>query len=204
MTTSNLYTTTWRCSCDHVNSLAHKKCKICGNAIPASIFEQVYQEEIRQQNIEHAEEEKKRKTILIVIAGASLIYAPLLFWLFIWVLVWAISLILFLVGTFAGMLCIVNEYKKIKKTGNNKAYGNGVIFVVSILCYLVLLFLIGAWINASRIMVGIMSACWMGFAVVHSIRVIKRERNLSMPLDIVWCCVRLLPLALIFIKTISL
>lgn len=59
MTMSNLYTTTWRCSCNNDNSLMRKKCKICGAAIPATIFEQVYQEEIHQQNVEYAEEEKK-------------------------------------------------------------------------------------------------------------------------------------------------
>ncbi len=70
MTMSNLYTTTWRCSCNNDNSLMRKKCKICGAAIPATIFEQVYQEEIHQQNVEYAEEEKKRKTIITNIHGS--------------------------------------------------------------------------------------------------------------------------------------
>ena len=199
MTMSNLYTTTWRCSCNNDNSLMRKKCKICGAAIPATIFEQVYQEEIHQQNVEYAEEEKKRKTILIVIVGGSLIYAPLLLRL----LVWLMALILFLVGTFAGVLCIVNEHKKIKKISDNSVYGNGVIFASSILCYLVLVCALGTWINASTIMVGIMSICWMVFAVIHSIRVIRHELDLSAPLDIVWCGVRLLLLVLIFVTTIS-
>lgn len=198
MTMSNLYTTTWRCSCNIDNSLAHKKCKICGDVIPVTVFEQVYQEEIHQQNVEHAEEEIKRKLIIIAIVCGTLFYAPLLFCL----LVWVVGLILLLVGSFAGMVCVINEYKKIKKTGENKPYGNGVIFVISILCYLVLVFAMGVWINASRIMVGIMAVCWMVFMVVHSIRVIKHKYDLSIPMDIVWCVVRLLPMVLIFVKII--
>lgn len=58
MTMSNLYTTTWRCSCNIDNSFAHKRCKTCGDVIPVTVFGQVYQEEIHQQNVEHAEEEK--------------------------------------------------------------------------------------------------------------------------------------------------
>lgn len=199
MTMSNLYTTTWRCSCNNDNSLAHKKCKICGDAIPVGVYEQVYQEEIHQQNVEHAEEEKKRKWILLAIAGASLIYAPLLFRL----LVWVFELILFIAGTFAGMVCVINEYKKIKKSGDNKPYGNGVVFAISVLCYLVLVFAIGAWVNASSIMVGIMAVCWLVFTVIHSIRVIKHKLELSIPMDIVWCVVRLLPMVFIFVKTIN-
>ena len=199
MTTSNLYTTTWRCSCNYDNSLARRQCQICGDAIPVGVLEQVYQEEIRYQNVEHAEEERKRKIILLVIAGVSLIYAPFLYRL----LVWVFALILFLVGTIAGMLCIVNEYKKINKTDDYNAYGYGVVFFVSILCYRVLVSAIGAWINASTIMVGIMSVCWIVFAVIHSIRVVKHGIYLSMPLDIVWCGVRILLLVFIFVQTIN-
>lgn len=193
---SNLYTTTWRCSCNKDNSLVHKKCKICGDVIPVSVCEQVYQEEIHQQTVKHADEEKKRKWILLAIAGASLIYAPLL----LLILVWVFELILFLVGSFSGILCVINEYKKVKKIRDNKSYENGVIFGISILCYWVLVFAIGAWINASRMMVEIMAVCWMVFIVVHSIRVIKHKFDLSKPFDIVWCLVRLLPLVLIIVK----
>ena len=196
MTMSNLYTKTWRCSCNNDNSLAHKKCKICGDAIPVSVFEQVYQEEIHQQNVEHADEEKKRKVIIFVILCGSLFCAPFLFRL----LVWVFELTLLIAGSFAGMVCVINEYKKIKRTGENKPYGNGVIFVISILCYLVLVFAMGVWINASRIMVGIMAACWMVFTVIHSIRVIKHKYDLSILMDIVWCVVRLLPMVFIFVK----
>lgn len=129
-----------------------------------------------------------------------LFYAPLLFRL----LVWVFELTLLLVGAFAGMVCVINEYKKIKRTGENKPYGNGVIFVISILCYLVLVFAMGVWINASRIMVGIMAACWMVFTVIHSIRGIKHKYDLSILMDIVWCVVRLLPMVFIFVKIIYL
>lgn len=199
MTMSNLYTKTWRCSCNNDNSLAHKKCKICGDAIPVSVFEQVYQEEIHQQNVEHADEEKKRKVIIFVILCGSLFCAPFLFRL----LVWVFELTLLIAGSFAGMVCVINEYKKIKKSGDNKPYGNGVLFVISVLCYLVLVFAIDAWVNESCIMVGIMAVCWLVFIVIHSIRVAKHELDLSIPMDIVWCVVRLLPMVFIFVKTIN-
>lgn len=108
MMTSNLYTTTWRCSCNKDNSLAHKKCKVCGADISTNMLEQVYKEEIQYQNIKHAEEEKRRKIVLIVIVGVCLLNAPLILKL----LAWVFMIMLFLVGTFAGIRWIINKYQK--------------------------------------------------------------------------------------------
>lgn len=118
MMTSNSYTTSaWRYSCNQANSLIHKECKVCGDSILPSILERVYKEEIRCQNLEYSEEEK-RNVILIVITRVSLFSAPLIFR----IIVWMLMLLLFLIGIFSESVCIITERKRIKGVDINMVW----------------------------------------------------------------------------------
>lgn len=199
MMTSNLYTTTWRRSCNQNNSLAYKRCKLCGDSISRNVLEQIYKEEIHYQNIEHAEEEKKRKIILIVTACVCLFNAPLIFKLIVRVII----RLLFLIGTLSGMVCIINGGRRIRGINASHAKENSVIFAVSLLCFFIVIFGVGSWVNVSRIVLGIMTASWLLLAVIHIVKVAKRKNNHSIPADVVWCVVKMVLLALIFAKTMT-
>lgn len=199
MTSNSNITSTWRCSCNRENFLRHRRCKVCGDAISANVLEQIYKEEIRIQNIKHAKEEEKRTIILAVVGGFCLFFAPVI----IIVLIWLLKLLMLLIGTYTGIKSIIQEYKKMQKVDLDQDNKGRLFFLVSAVCFFGLTFMFGSWINACKIVTGILLVCLIIFVITHSIRVAKHQAHLSVPSDIVRCGIKLLVFALIFFKAIS-
>ncbi len=78
MMKSNEYKNVWKCSCKKENSIAIRKCSVCGDEIPKDLSEMIYKDEIERQKIDYASEEKKRKIIIEVIAAFVLISIPII------------------------------------------------------------------------------------------------------------------------------